>query len=56
VQGSSSGEARSNTPFSGNELDEFVYAVAGSAITAVEQISLWLQFEGVVWRGRQPHS
>jgi hypothetical protein len=56
VQGSSSGEARSNTPFPGNELDEFVYAVAGSAITAVEQISLWLQFEGVVWRGRQPHS
>ena len=48
VQGSSSGEARSSTPFPGSELDEFVCTAAGSAARTVRQILLWLQFEGVV--------
>jgi hypothetical protein len=36
VQGSSSGEIRSCTPFPGNELGEFVYAAADSAAAAVK--------------------
>jgi hypothetical protein len=36
VQGSSSGEIRSCTPFPGNELGEFVVAAADSAAAAVK--------------------
>ena len=35
----------------GNELVEFVYATSDLAVAAVEQISLWLQVEGVVCPG-----
>jgi hypothetical protein len=35
----------------GNELVECVYAAADFAVAAVEQISLWLEFEGVVCPG-----
>ena len=35
----------------GNELVEFVYIASNSAVAAVEQISLWLQVEGVVCPG-----
>jgi hypothetical protein len=49
VQGSSSDKCGSFTPSSqGNELVEFVYATSDPAVAAVEQISLWLQVEGVV--------
>ena len=34
-----------------SELVEFDYAASDSAVAAVEQISLWLQFEGVVCPG-----
>ena len=52
MQGSSSDESGSFTPSSlGNELAEFVYAASDPAVAAVEQISLWLQVEGVVCPG-----
>ena len=51
MQGSSSDEFASWTPSMGNELVEFVYAASDSAVAAVEQISLWLQVEGVVCPG-----
>jgi hypothetical protein len=51
VQGSSSDETGRCTPSLGNELVEFVYAASNSAAAAVEQISLGLQFEGVVCPG-----
>jgi hypothetical protein len=52
VQDSSSDECGSFAPSSlGNELVEFAYAASDPAVAAVELISLWLQFEGVVCPG-----